>query len=78
MPPGSPAALSIYDSSPLKATLEELVDFDLIEDGPVRLSVGAVNIRTGNFAYFDSADQRLRSPSTSWRPARSRPACRPS
>jgi NTE family protein len=59
MPAGSPAALSIYDSAPLKATLEELVDFDLIEDGPVRLSVGAVNIRSGNFAYFDSADVRI-------------------
>ena len=59
MPAGSPAALSIYDPAPLKATLEQLVDFDLIEDGPVRLSVGAVNIRSGNFAYFDSADQRL-------------------
>ena len=59
MPAGSPAALSVYDAAPLKATLEELVDFDLIEDGPVRLSVGAVNIRSGNFAYFDSADQRL-------------------
>ena len=59
MPAGSPAALSVYDAAPLKATLEDLVDFDLLEDGPVRLSVGAVNIRSGNFAYFDSADQRL-------------------
>ncbi|MET0194380.1 MAG: DUF3734 domain-containing protein [Hyphomicrobiaceae bacterium] len=59
MPAGSPAALSVYDAAPLKVSLEDLVDFDLIEDGPVRLSVGAVNIRSGNFAYFDSADQRL-------------------
>jgi NTE family protein len=56
MPPGSPAALSIYDSSPLRGTLEELVDFAYIKDGEVRLSVGAVNIRTGNFIYFDSYD----------------------
>ena len=56
MPPGSPAALSIYDSSPLRGTLEELVDFAHIKDGEVRLSVGAVNIRTGNFIYFDSHD----------------------
>ena len=56
MPPGSPAALSIYDSSPLRGTLEELVDFAHIKDGEVRLSVGAVNIRTGNFIYFDSYD----------------------
>jgi NTE family protein len=35
------------------------VDFDLVNSGPVRLSVGAVNVRTGNFAYFDSARQRI-------------------
>ena len=37
MPPGSPAALSIYDSSPLRGTLEELVDFAYIKDGKVRM-----------------------------------------
>jgi NTE family protein len=58
MPPGSPAALSLYDSSPLKTTLTELVDFTQLQQlqGKVRLSVGAVNIRTGNFAYFDTDD----------------------
>jgi NTE family protein len=56
MPPGSPAALSVYDSSPLKGTLEELVDFSYLQQRHVRLSVGAVNVRTGNFAYFDSFD----------------------
>ncbi len=59
MPRGSPAALSIYDSSPLKETLQELVDFDIIKRGAVRLSVGAVNIRSGNFAYFDSQDMTI-------------------
>jgi NTE family protein len=59
MPAGSPAALSVYDSAPLRATLEELVDFGLIEDGAVRLSVCAVNIRSGNFVYFDSDDVRI-------------------
>lgn len=56
---GTPGALSIYDTSPLRATLDRLVDFDLLNDGPMRLSVGAVNVRTGNFAYFDTAEQRL-------------------
>jgi NTE family protein len=59
MPRGSPAALSIYDSSPLKDTLQELVDFDIIKDCAVRLSVGAVNIRSGNFVYFDSQDMTI-------------------
>ncbi|WP_421956145.1 patatin-like phospholipase family protein [Polaromonas sp.] len=58
-PQGTPEAISYYDTAPLKQTLERLVDFDRINAGPVRLSVGAVNIRTGNFEYFDSATQRI-------------------
>src|ERR1700730_9899459 len=54
-PNGSPEALSYYDVAPLRATLERLVDFDLINAGAMRFSVGAVNVRTGNFVYFDSA-----------------------
>ena len=57
--PGGFAAISYYDTAPLKATLERLVDFDRINDGPMRLSVGAVNVRTGNFAYFDTAHERI-------------------
>ena len=56
---GTPGALSFYDTAPLQATLERLVDFDLLNDGSTRLSVGAVNVRTGNFAYFDTSRQRL-------------------
>lgn len=58
-PPGAPQALSVYDTAPLKATLEAHVDFDLINARKTRLSVGAVNIRTGNFAYFDNAAQTI-------------------
>jgi NTE family protein len=52
--PGLPGAISYYDSAPLKATLERLVDFDRINHGAIRLSVGAVNIETGNFTYFEN------------------------
>ena len=48
------AATSYYNTAPLKQTLEEFVDFDRINAGHVRFSVGAVNVRTGNFAYFDN------------------------
>jgi NTE family protein len=51
--------ISFYDTAPLKATLEKLVDFELLNDRAVRLSVGAVNVRSGNFAYFDTREQRL-------------------
>ncbi|HEX3677554.1 MAG TPA: DUF3734 domain-containing protein, partial [Sphingomicrobium sp.] len=54
-------ALSYYDVAPLKATLERLVDFDLINDGRMRFSVGTVNVRTGNFAYFDSTTHEIRA-----------------
>lgn len=56
-PEGTDAAISYYDTAPLRATLEKLVDFDLINSGKVRLSVGAVNVRTGNSVYFDNTKQ---------------------
>ena len=51
---------SYYDTSFLKGTLERLVDFDRINAREIRFSVGAVNVRTGNFCYFDSAHQIIR------------------
>lgn len=57
--PGSCGALSFYDSAPLAATLDELIDWDLLNDGPVRLSVGAVEIESGNFRYFDTTTDRI-------------------
>src|SRR6185436_8063905 len=51
---------SYYDIRPLKSTLERLIDFDRIHAKAVRLSVGAVNVRTGNFSYFDNTAVRIR------------------
>jgi len=59
MPKGSPAAASYYDTEPLVATLEKLVDFDRINAAETRLSVGAVNVRTGNFVYFDTLTHNI-------------------
>jgi NTE family protein len=55
-----PAPTSFYDTSALKTTLEQLVDFDRINAREIRFSVGAVNVRTGNFAYFDNAELTIR------------------
>jgi NTE family protein len=52
--PGTTDATSIFDTSLLKATLNGLIDFDRLNAGPIRLSVGAVNVRSGNFVYFDT------------------------
>jgi NTE family protein len=53
-PHGALEATSFYETTQLKATLERLVDFDRINDGRTRLSVGAVNVRSGDFVYFDT------------------------
>jgi NTE family protein len=58
-PSMSPAAMSYYDTTPLKATLERLVDFDLINAGATRFSVGTVNVRNANFVYFDNATDQI-------------------
>ena len=51
----SKKGISYYDTSALKGTLERLVDFERINEAQdIRLSVGAVNVRTGQFSYFDS------------------------
>lgn len=60
MPIGSKAARSYYDTAPLRDTLLELADFDRINDGSVRLSVGAVNVATGNMKWFDSEEVTIR------------------
>jgi NTE family protein len=58
-PPGSIEATSAYDTNGLKATLDQLVDFDRINSDRMRLSVGAVNVRSGNFVYFDTATRMI-------------------
>jgi NTE family protein len=58
-PAGSPGALSYYDTAELAGTLERFVDFDRINAGGMRLSAGAVNVRTGNFVYFDSTTRKI-------------------
>lgn len=57
---GSVEATSLYETKFLKETLERLVDFDRINAGPMRFSVGAVNVRTGNFVYFDTETHKIR------------------
>jgi NTE family protein len=56
---GGLSSLGVYDTEPLRATLRELVDFKLINEKQVRLSVGAVNVRTGNSIYFDNHQIRI-------------------
>src|SRR5262245_54773741 len=59
-PSGTVEATSYYDTSQLRGTLLSLIDFDYLNTGKMRFSVGAVNVRSGNFVYFDSTNRTIR------------------
>ena len=58
--PGSAEATSIYDTGPLVETLCQHIDFDLLNaPGSARISLGAVDVETGNFTYFDNREMTI-------------------
>ena len=48
-----------YSTEPLRKTLEELVDFDLLNQCQPRLTVGAAHVRSSMMHYFDSKEMTL-------------------
>jgi NTE family protein len=59
-PAATPDRLGFYDTKPLKSLLESLVDFDRINNAKeTRFGVGAVNIKTGNFIYFENQTHKI-------------------
>jgi NTE family protein len=58
-PTGPLEATSYYDTAILQSTLQRLIDFDRINSGEMRFSVGAVNVRSGNFIYFDNTTHTI-------------------
>ena len=48
-----------YSTEPLRETLSALVDFGCVNAKGTRLTVGAVNVRTGAMRYFDSREEAL-------------------
>jgi NTE family protein len=60
VPGALPNALGFYDTKPLKTLLESLVDFDRINHSQaMRFGVGAVNVKTGNFIYFENQTHKI-------------------
>ena len=57
-PLGTEAA-AYYSVDPLRSTLGELIDIDLLNRGPTRITLGAANVRTSEMRYFDSRDMPL-------------------
>ena len=56
---GAPDMTSFYDTGPMISTLERFADFDRINSGETRVSLGATNVASGNFVYFDSTEHKL-------------------
>ncbi|MFL6753790.1 MAG: patatin-like phospholipase family protein [Sphingomicrobium sp.] len=48
-----------YSVSPLRRTLDQLVDLDQLNSGETRITVGASCVRTAEMRYFDSRDMPL-------------------
>ncbi|HYZ31838.1 MAG TPA: patatin-like phospholipase family protein [Crenalkalicoccus sp.] len=57
--PLTPESAGYYSTAPLKATLLELIDAEVLNACTTRLTVGAANVRTAEMRYFDSRDTPL-------------------
>lgn len=58
---GTPGATSYYDTSMLRETLLEFVDFEGINSGKLaRLILGVTHVKDGSLVFFDSAKMPLR------------------
>lgn len=54
-----PARLGFYDTAELRDTLDALIDWDLLNAPGASVALGAVDVASANFVYFDSATTRL-------------------
>jgi NTE family protein len=57
--PLGPEAAGYYSVDPLRDTLGDLLDFEALNSGEIRITVGASNVRTGEMRYFDSRDMPI-------------------
>jgi NTE family protein len=59
MLPWMPDDIALYDHTPLRQTLERLVDFDRLNRSDIRLTVGCVDLESGDEVLFDTTRDRL-------------------
>ena len=52
-------AASFYSTAPLRETLASLIELEVLNEAHPRLTVGAVNVKSGELRYFDSRDGAL-------------------
>jgi NTE family protein len=49
----------LYSVEPLKKLLPSLIDFDLVNSGTPRLTLGLVSVRSGEMRYFDTRETTI-------------------
>jgi NTE family protein len=57
--PLTPETAGYYSTAPLEATLQDLIDPEVLSACTTRLTVGAANVRTAAMRYFDSRNTPL-------------------
>jgi NTE family protein len=57
--PWVPNDTALYDTAPLRATLERFVDFDRLNNGDVRFSLVCVDLESGDEVFFDTVRDRI-------------------
>ncbi len=55
----SPENFSFYDTTPVRETLREVIDFEYLNQKHVRLCLGATELATGDFVFFDSSKETI-------------------
>jgi NTE family protein len=52
--PGMPPDTALFDSKPLTATLERVIDFEVLNSGAVPMLIGTVDMENGESVIFDT------------------------
>jgi NTE family protein len=58
--PWMPNDVALFDHAPLRDTMERLVDFDRLNSGRTRLTIGCVDLESGQEVFFDTERDVIR------------------
>ncbi|MDZ5457468.1 patatin-like phospholipase family protein [Azohydromonas lata] len=57
--PGTPPDVGLFDGHPLLATLERVMDWDFLNTAALPLTIGSVDLESGEGVYFDTREQAI-------------------
>ena len=59
--PGVPNDIAMFDHAPLLASINRYVDFERLNQGDIRVTLGCADVATGEEIYFDTARETVRA-----------------